>query len=136
MSSVLFRDRSAPLSCHAHWCARSCRATQQSNRKEWTFAANGYGKPEIANASRGTQQITFDISHTRSLILLGITAGSMVGVDVENCWAREPPLKIANRFFAPGEPAEFQALPRAQQHGRFSQPSATCSVGRRLRSRD
>jgi phosphopantetheinyl transferase len=60
----------------------------------------------------------------------------MVGVDVENCWAREPPLKIANRFFAPGEPAELQALPRAQQHGRFSQPSATCSVGRRLRSRD
>jgi hypothetical protein len=45
-------------------------------------------------------------------------------------------LKIANRFFAPGEPAELQALPRAQQHGRFSQPSATCSVGRRLRSRD
>jgi 4'-phosphopantetheinyl transferase len=87
--------------------------------QEWTFTTNAYGKPEIANGNRRTQQITFNISHTRSLILLGITFGGALGVDVENCSAREPPLKIANQFFASEESVELQALPRAQQRGRF-----------------
>jgi 4'-phosphopantetheinyl transferase len=54
---------------------------------EWTFAANAYSRPEMANANRRTQQIIFNISHTTNLILLGITSGGALGVDVENCWA-------------------------------------------------
>jgi 4'-phosphopantetheinyl transferase len=86
---------------------------------EWAFAANAYGKPEIVNADPRARQIAFNISHTRSLILLGITSNGVVGVDVENCRAREAPLKIANQFFEPKELAELRALPTAQQHDRF-----------------
>jgi 4'-phosphopantetheinyl transferase len=86
---------------------------------EWAFAANAYGKPEIANADHHTRHITFNISHTRGLILLGITSDAAIGVDVENSRLREPPLKIANQFFASEEVADLQALPRAQQHDRF-----------------
>jgi 4'-phosphopantetheinyl transferase len=87
--------------------------------EEWTFAANAYGKPAIANADRSAQHINFNISHTKSLVLLGVTSDGALGVDVENCRSREAPLKIANQFFAPEELAELQALPRAQQHDRF-----------------
>jgi 4'-phosphopantetheinyl transferase len=87
--------------------------------QEWTFAANAYGKPAIAKADRSAQHINFNISHTNSLILLGMTSDGALGVDVENYRAREAPLNIANQFFAPEELRELQALPRAQQHDRF-----------------
>jgi 4'-phosphopantetheinyl transferase len=85
----------------------------------WTFAANAYGKPAIANADRSAQRITFNISHTNSLILLGMTSDGALGVDVENCRARGAPLNISDQIFAPEELAELHALPRTQQHDRF-----------------
>jgi 4'-phosphopantetheinyl transferase len=86
---------------------------------ELAFAANSYGKPEIANADHSARHIAFNISHTRSLILLAIMSDGVIGVDVENCRAREAPLKIANRFLEPKELAELRMLPTAQQHDRF-----------------
>jgi 4'-phosphopantetheinyl transferase len=87
--------------------------------EEWTFAANAHGKPAIANADRCARQISFNLSHTKSLVLLAVTSVGALGVDVENCRSREAPLKIANQFFAPEELAELKALPKAQQHDRF-----------------
>ena len=86
---------------------------------EWAFAANAYGKPEIANADHSARRIAFNISHTRGLILLGITSHSVIGVDVENCRARQAPLEIADQFFEPKELAELRTLPTAQQQDRF-----------------
>ena len=42
---------------------------------QWMFSTNGYGKPEIANAQGRKQGLAFNLSHTRSLIALGITRG-------------------------------------------------------------
>jgi 4'-phosphopantetheinyl transferase len=86
---------------------------------EWAFAANAYGKPQIANADCSARRIAFNISHTSGLILLGMRSRGVIGVDVENCRAREPPLKIADQFFEPKELAELRTLPAAQQHDRF-----------------
>jgi 4'-phosphopantetheinyl transferase len=86
---------------------------------EWAFASNAYGKPEIANADHSARRIAFNISHTRGLILLGITSDGVIGVDVENCRAREAPLEIADQFFEPKELAELRTLPTAQQQDRF-----------------
>jgi 4'-phosphopantetheinyl transferase len=87
--------------------------------REWTFAANAYGKPVVANPDQRARQISFNVSHTKNLILLGVTSVGAIGVDVENCRSREAPLNVAHQFFAPKELAELRALPKAQQNDRF-----------------
>src|SRR5262245_3576311 len=71
--------------------------------KEWVFSANAYGRPEIVNAQARDAGLSFNISHTHSLIALGVTKGRALGVDVENFIAREAPIYIADHFFAPPE---------------------------------
>ena len=87
--------------------------------KEWVFSANAYGRPEIVNAQASEAGLSFNISHPRSLIVLGVTRGRALGVDVENFRAREAPIDIADHFFAPREVAELAATPPHLQQYRF-----------------
>jgi 4'-phosphopantetheinyl transferase len=96
------------LSCYAH-----------INPREWVFSANAYGRPEIANAQARDTGLTFNISHTHSLVVLGVTRARALGVDVENFRAREVSLEIADRFFAPQEVAALAATPPQRQQYRF-----------------
>jgi 4'-phosphopantetheinyl transferase len=85
--------------------------------KAWVFGSNDYGRPEIANAEGA--HLSFNISHTHSLIVLGVTTGRALGVDVENHRAREVSIDVANRYFAPDEVAELNTVPRDRQQYRF-----------------
>jgi len=87
--------------------------------REWVFSTNAYGRPEIANTSVSDSQITFNISHTHSLIILGVSQGRALGVDVENVRAREVSIAIADRFFAPAEVTALAAVSPSQQQDRF-----------------
>lgn len=87
--------------------------------RDWMFSTNAYGCPEIANAEAKEECISFSISHTHSLIVLGVTRHRALGVDVENVEAREALLDIADRFFAPQEVAALNAVPAQQQQYRF-----------------
>lgn len=87
--------------------------------REWTFTANRYGRPEIANAAAAGSGLIFNLSHTHSVIALGVTASRALGVDVENVRAREVSLGIADRFFAPREVADLAAVPPRQRQDRF-----------------
>jgi 4'-phosphopantetheinyl transferase len=87
--------------------------------KEWVFSANAYGRPEIVNAQARDAGLSFNISHTHSLIALGVAKRRALGVDVENFRAREVSLDIADRFFAPQEVAALAATPPRQQQYRF-----------------
>ncbi|MGB8131957.1 MAG: 4'-phosphopantetheinyl transferase superfamily protein [Candidatus Angelobacter sp.] len=87
--------------------------------RDWMFSTNAYGCPEIANAEAKEECISFSISHTHSLIVLGVTRNRALGVDVENVEAREALLDIADRFFAPQEVAALNAVPAQQQQYRF-----------------
>ena len=89
--------------------------------KEWTFSTNAYGKPEIANDSNIARKLSFNVSHTQSLIVLGITYGRNLGVDTENIRIRKAPLEIARHFFSPAEAEALYALPLDMQHDRFYQ---------------
>jgi 4'-phosphopantetheinyl transferase len=86
---------------------------------DWRFAANRYGRPEIANFKPDECGLRFNISHTRGLIALGVTQFRELGVDVENVRAREVSLGIADRFFAKAEVAELATVPPARQQDRF-----------------
>jgi 4'-phosphopantetheinyl transferase len=85
---------------------------------EIRFAANRHGRPELAYP-RLEPALSFNLSHTRDLIVLGATWGRALGVDVENTAAREAKLAIAERFFAADEVAALRALPAADRPRRF-----------------
>jgi 4'-phosphopantetheinyl transferase len=87
--------------------------------RDWAFSTNAYGCPEIANAQLKEEHLSFNISHTHSLIVLGVTRRRALGVDVENVQAREAPIEIADRFFAPTEVKALNAVPAQQQQYRF-----------------
>jgi 4'-phosphopantetheinyl transferase len=84
-----------------------------------TFATNAYGRPHIANQHPHAMDISFSISHTSSLIVLGIAHRRALGVDTENACTRQAPVEIAEQFFAPHEVAALYALPREHQQRRF-----------------
>jgi len=85
----------------------------------WVFTANTYGRPEIANPEvRGTG-LSFNLSHTRSLVVLGIKGIGALGVDVENIAARRAALDVADRFFAPEEVTALRAIPPQERQRRF-----------------
>src|ERR1051325_230593 len=87
--------------------------------RDWIFSTNAYGCPEIANAEARGACISFNISHTHSLIVLGVTRHRELGVDVENVQAREALIDIADRYFSPPEVAALNAVPAQQQQYRF-----------------
>jgi 4'-phosphopantetheinyl transferase len=87
--------------------------------REWVFSTNEYGCPEVANAQAREACLWFNISHTDNLIVLGVTKGRALGVDVENVWAREVSIDIADRFFAPTEVTDLSGVPPQHQQYRF-----------------
>lgn len=86
---------------------------------DWRFAANAYGRPHIANTDPGCRGLTFNVSHTDGLIVLGIARGVRLGVDAELPGARNADLDIVENCFAPREVYELRALPAALQPRRF-----------------
>jgi 4'-phosphopantetheinyl transferase len=82
-------------------------------------AANGYGRPEIANAGIPVSGLCFNISHTSGLIVLGITSGRQLGVDVENIRARDVSVELADRFFSPIEVAALAEVASELRQDRF-----------------
>jgi len=87
--------------------------------KDWIFLTNKYGRPEIANTQEMEIGLVFNISHTESLIVLGVTKHRALGVDVENIYRREISVEIAERFFARDEVAELACVPPHRQQDRF-----------------
>jgi 4'-phosphopantetheinyl transferase len=87
--------------------------------ERWIFAANAYGRPEIANAGMPISDLSFNISHTNGLIVLGVTRGRQLGVDVENIRARGVSIEIADRFFSPIEVAALAEVASELQQDRF-----------------
>jgi len=86
--------------------------------RTWTFSTSEYGKPLIANDRRIGAAISFNISHTNGLILIGITGAAGLGVDTENT-SRTPPIEVASQFFAPAEVCALNALPQTLRAERF-----------------
>jgi len=87
--------------------------------REWVFATNAYGRPEIVNAEGRDLSLSFNLSHTSSLIVMGVTRRRELGVDVENIRARQVSIDIADCYFAPQEVAALATVPEPQQQDRF-----------------
>ena len=87
--------------------------------RDWTFTTNAYGRPAISNPDVIAGRISFNVSHTKSLIVLAVTHGLALGIDTENAIDREAPLELVSRFFAVPEVNAMTELPLAARQQRF-----------------
>ncbi len=84
---------------------------------QWSFSTNSYGKPVVANEIDALTKLSFNLSHTKKIVMLGVTTNNALGVDVEN--VRSAPLQIADRFFSPMEALSLRSSPVADQNEKF-----------------
>jgi 4'-phosphopantetheinyl transferase len=87
---------------------------------QWKFSKNAYGRPEIAG-NHETGNISFNISHTQSLIVLGVSNESALGIDIENFHIRKAPLELASHYFHPSEATTIYKSSAEVQDQRFFQ---------------
>lgn len=84
---------------------------------EWRFGKGEFGRPFILN--QDAPNISFNLTHTRGLVVLAVGQFPVMGVDVENFVQRAAPLDVANAYFSPREVADLTSLPLAAQQERF-----------------
>lgn len=84
---------------------------------DWQFAKASHGRPYICNPQ--PPALNFNLSHTKGLVVLAISAPMTMGVDVENCVQRAAPLEVAEGYFSKPEVASLFALPASEQQERF-----------------
>ena len=86
--------------------------------EQWSFVDNAYGRPSLAG-SQAMGQLRFNLSHTFGRVVLAVSRGRDVGVDIEDLQRKSRTTQIAHRFFAPSEVEALKALPREAQRERF-----------------
>jgi 4'-phosphopantetheinyl transferase len=79
------------------------------------FRSGKHGRPELEGPS---SDLSFSLSHTRSLVACGVTRGALLGVDVEQC-RRRSYSDLAPACLTEGELAAWRALPELEQEARF-----------------
>lgn len=85
--------------------------------RAWRFGKNEFGRPFIANAEGPA--LSFNLSHTKGMVVMAVSAPQAIGVDVENYGERAAPLDVAGHFFSPLEAKQLYALPKEAQQERF-----------------
>ncbi len=75
-----------------------------------SFERNGHGKPFLAD-----EELEFNVSHSRDRLLIALTFGRAIGVDIEFRRSGINMDAIANRWFAPEEREFFQGLENPEQ---------------------
>jgi 4'-phosphopantetheinyl transferase len=84
---------------------------------ELQFEYDEFGKPALIQGQRRALQ--FNVSHSGELILIAITTGRAVGVDVEQIRTDLDPDTIAARFFSASEREVLASLPRPARYRAF-----------------
>jgi len=83
---------------------------------EIEFGTGLHGKPEIRTP--GTL-LRFNLSHSDDLMLLAVTHGRELGIDLEQMQEHLPFETLADHYFDPEEAWELRQLPRAQRAWKF-----------------
>jgi 4'-phosphopantetheinyl transferase len=86
--------------------------------QDWTFSTGPHGRPAIS-ARHSVPPLEFNISHSADVVMLGVTLGRTLGIDVESIETREADIAGLDRYFAPEESAALLALPALARRRRF-----------------
>lgn len=83
---------------------------------QWKFRRTRHGRPEVCAPP---VPVRFNVSHTRGLVALALTAACDVGIDVETFEVETKRIELARRFFAPEESSAILAAPPRDGESRF-----------------
>lgn len=81
---------------------------------EMQFATGTYGKPRLPDTT-----LRFNLSHSDDLMLLAVTHGRELGVDVEFMKPNVPFETLADHYFDPEDAWDLRLLPAAQRPWKF-----------------
>jgi 4'-phosphopantetheinyl transferase len=82
----------------------------QTEPTELRFTRAAQGKPFLEDGN-----LAFNVSHSRDRLLIAVTAGREVGIDIEFRRAGLNMQSIAKRWFAPEEQTFFQGLEKPEE---------------------
>jgi 4'-phosphopantetheinyl transferase len=82
------------------------------------FVSNAQGKPAL-EPGKGSEDLRFNLSHSRGFALFAFTLRREVGVDVEFIRPALRDDRLAERFFSPQEAAALRAAPASEQNEAF-----------------
>jgi len=77
------------------------------------------GKPSLTRELRDQPAITFNMSHAHGRVLIAVTKGREVGVDLERIRSEVEAAKLSERYFAPSEHATIMQSTQEQRAARF-----------------
>lgn len=77
----------------------------------WSFHVNAQGRPRIANEATSAAGLSFNVSHTRGLVMMGVSRHGTVGVDAENVRKSVVSMAMAEQFCSPEEIAALRNEP-------------------------
>jgi 4'-phosphopantetheinyl transferase len=83
---------------------------------EIEFATGAHGKPEIRNPAT---LLRFNVSHSDNLMMLAVTHGRELGIDLELMQQNLPFETLADHYFDPEEAWELRQLPANQRAWKF-----------------
>jgi len=83
------------------------------------FGVEADGKPLLLCDRHPS--LTFNLSHSGGMMLLGVADGRPVGVDIEAQSHRTDPLRIAKRYFFGAEVSDIEEAPERQRNALFLQ---------------
>ncbi len=81
------------------------------------FGVVAMGKPTLSHPN--TNRLTFNTTHSGSLVVIAVTSGREVGVDLENVRPIPKALQLARRFFSDSEFRLLEETPDSQRDRAF-----------------
>ena len=99
------------------WLRTTLGAYLSRDPREVKFEYGLHGKPEAAGPT--PFPIRFNLSHTGGRVLLGVSNGKILGVDVESHRTQLDRPGMARRYFSAAEVAEFETFPHEEQIAAF-----------------
>ena len=87
--------------------------------EKWIFSANDFGRPSVSNRDFHGANLSFNISHTNGLIVVGVSRRHALGVDLENIRSKQVSMDIADQYFARREAIRLKALGKEEQDYRL-----------------
>ncbi|MDY0132023.1 MAG: 4'-phosphopantetheinyl transferase superfamily protein [Desulforegulaceae bacterium] len=101
--------------CFSRACLRIlCGAYLLKSPGDLNFEYNPKGKPFL-----GSRDLSFNLSHSNELILIGFSKRESIGVDLEYNFKTENYMAIGEKYFHPKESAVLKTLPKEMRKGGF-----------------
>lgn len=99
------------------------RYCAEVKKESWHFSINKHGRPDIDALASGVPDVklSFNLSHSRGMAAIALSAAGDVGVDIEECQRPRRVEKIFQRYFSKQEQQDLQNKTSAAQLSYFYQ---------------